>query len=62
MKSPDVVFNELGKLYDFYKEIARFRLKKTRKLKTRTRRRGAFRARRGARVTPLVRLLKQIAL
>jgi len=35
MKSPDVVFNELGKLYDFYKEIARFRLKKTRKLNER---------------------------
>jgi hypothetical protein len=35
MKSPEAVFNELGKLYDFYKEIARFRLKKTRKLNER---------------------------
>jgi hypothetical protein len=31
MKSPDVVFNELGKLYDFYKEIARFQFRKRRK-------------------------------
>lgn len=35
MKSPEVVFNELGKLYDFYKEIAKFRLKKARKLNKR---------------------------
>jgi hypothetical protein len=29
MKSPDVVLNELGQLYDFYKEIAKFKLKRT---------------------------------
>jgi hypothetical protein len=28
MKSPDVVFRELAKLYDFYRELAKFRLKK----------------------------------
>jgi hypothetical protein len=27
MKSPDVVFRELGELYDFYREIAKFRFK-----------------------------------
>lgn len=27
MKSPDVVFRELGQLYDFYREIAKFRFK-----------------------------------
>lgn len=26
MKSPDAVFRELGQLYDFYREIAKFRL------------------------------------
>jgi hypothetical protein len=26
MKSPDVVFRELGQLYDFYREIAKFRV------------------------------------
>ena len=31
MTSPETVFNELGKLYDFYKEIARFQFRKTRK-------------------------------
>jgi len=28
MKSPDVILNELGQLYDFYKEIAKFKLKR----------------------------------
>ena len=37
MKSPEAVFNELGKLYDFYKEIARFRFRKTRKPRERVR-------------------------
>ena len=27
MKNPDVVFDQLGKLYDFYKEISKFKLK-----------------------------------
>ena len=27
MKSPDVVFDQLGKLYDFYREISSFKLK-----------------------------------
>jgi hypothetical protein len=31
MKSPDVVFRELAKLYDFYRELAKFRLKKKHK-------------------------------
>ncbi len=31
MKSPDMVFSELAKLYDFYRELAKFRLKKRRK-------------------------------
>lgn len=28
MKSPDMVFRELAKLYDFYRELAKFRFKK----------------------------------
>ncbi len=32
MKSPDMVFRELAKLYDFYRELAKFRLKKKHKL------------------------------
>jgi len=28
MKSPDAVFRELAKLYDFYRELAKFRFKK----------------------------------
>ena len=31
MKNPDAVLRELGQLYDFYKEIARFRMKKSEK-------------------------------
>ena len=31
MKSPDAVLNQLAKLYDFYREIARFKLKGERK-------------------------------
>lgn len=27
MKSPDVVFDQLGKLYDFYREISKFKLR-----------------------------------
>ena len=26
MRSPDVVFRELGQLYDFYREIAKFKI------------------------------------
>ncbi len=31
MKNPDTVLRELGQLYDFNKEIARFRIRKTEK-------------------------------
>ncbi len=27
MKSPDVVFSQLAKLYDFYREISKFKFK-----------------------------------
>ena len=31
MKNPDTVLRELGQLYDFNKEIARFRIRKSEK-------------------------------